>query len=84
MRGCATLQTGSSYVDNMTGLGATLGAGFQYNFKSDIFIRIRAYASQYALLHFMPEDYPYTLWNSGVTIGVRLQVHSPGQVQLSG
>ena len=42
----------------MTGLGVTLGAGFQYNFKSDIFLRIRAYASQYALLHFMPEDYP--------------------------
>ena len=65
-----TLQTGSSQTDNMTGLGATLGAGFQYNFKSDIFLRIRAYASQYALLHFMPEDYPQTLMNSGVTAGV--------------
>ena len=64
-----TLQTGSSQVGNMTGLGATVGAGFQYNFKSDIFIRIRTYASQYALLHFMPEDYPQTLWNSGMTLG---------------
>lgn len=65
-----TLQTGSSQADNMTGLGAMLGAGFQYNFKSDIFLRIRAYASQYALLHFMPQDYPQTLMNSGVMAGV--------------
>jgi hypothetical protein len=65
----ASLRTGTSYSE-MTGLGVTLGAGFQYNFKSDILIRIRAYGSQYALLHFMPEDYPYTLWNSGVTLGV--------------
>ena len=65
-----TLQTGSSQADNMTGLGATLGAGFQYNFKSDIFLRIRAYTGQYAMLHFMPEDYPQTLMNSGVTLGI--------------
>ena len=65
-----TLQTGSSQTDNMTGLGAILGAGFQYNFKSDIFLRIRAYTGQYAMLHFMPEDYPQTLMNSGVTLGI--------------
>jgi hypothetical protein len=65
----ASLRTGTSYSE-MTGLGVTLGAGFQYNFKSDIFIRIRAYADQYALIHFIPEDYPYTLWNSAATIGV--------------
>ena len=65
----ASLRTGTSYSE-MTGMGVTLGAGFQYNFKSDIFIRIRAYGNQYALLHFMPENYPYTLWNSAVTIGV--------------
>jgi len=65
-----TLQTGSSQADNMTGLGAILGAGFQYNFKSDIFLRIRAYTGQYAMLHFMPEDYPQTLMNSGVTLGI--------------
>ena len=65
----ASLRTGTSYAE-FTGLGATLGAGIQYNFKSDIFLRIRAYGSQYGLLHFMPEDYPYTLWNSGVTLGV--------------
>ena len=65
-----TLQTGSSQADNMTGLGAILGAGFQYNFKSDIFLRIRAYTGQYAMLHFMPEDYPQTLMNSGLTLGI--------------
>lgn len=64
------LQTGTSQVDNMSGLGATLGAGFQYNFRSDIFIRLRAYAAQYGLLHFFPEDYPQTLYNGGVTLGV--------------
>ena len=63
-----SLRTGSTYAE-LTGLGATVGAGFQYNFKSDVFLRIRAYGSQYAILHFIPEEYPYTLWNSGVTIG---------------
>jgi opacity protein-like surface antigen len=65
-----SLQPSLSAIDNMTGLGATLGAGFQYRFKSDLFIRVRAYAAQYALLHLVPEDYPRTMWNSGVTLGV--------------
>jgi len=60
----------SGVASDMTGLGVTAGAGFQYNFRSDIFVRVRAFASQYALVHFIPEDYPYTLWNSGVTLGV--------------
>jgi len=64
------LQPGGSHVDNMTGLGVTIGAGFQYNFRSDVFIRLRVYGSQYGLLHLMPEDYPQTLTNSGVTLGV--------------
>ncbi len=66
----AGFQTGFSRLDDMTGLGVILGAGFQYNFKSDIFFRVRAYAAQYALLHFMPEDHPQTLTNGGVTVGV--------------
>jgi len=68
-----SFQTGSSQADDMSGLGITAGLGFQYNFKSDYFIRVRAYGSQYALLHFMPEDYPQTLWNSGVTVGFGYQ-----------
>lgn len=64
----AGIQPVSSYADNMTGLGFTVGAGAQYKFKSDIFIRVRAAANQYALLHFMPEDYPQTLDNSCFTI----------------
>jgi opacity protein-like surface antigen len=59
-----------NFGTDMTGLGATVGVGLQHNFKSDIFIRVRAYASQFALVHFIPEDYPYTLWNTGVTVGV--------------
>ncbi len=55
---------------NMTGLGVTLGAGFQYNFPSDVFIRVRAYGSQYGLLRLIPEDHPRTLSNAGVTLGV--------------
>ncbi len=65
-----SLQTGFSGVDNMSGLGATVGAGFQYNFRSDIYIRVRAYAVQYGLLHFPPEANPQTLYNGGVTLGV--------------
>ena len=63
-------QTGFSRLDDMTGMGVTVGGGFQYNFKSDIFFRVRAYAVQYGLLHFMPEDHPQTLTNGGVTVGV--------------
>jgi len=64
------LQPGGSSVDNMSGLGVTLGAGFQYNFKSDMFIRLRAYGNQYGLLRLIPEDHPLMLSNSGVTLGV--------------
>ena len=63
-------QTGFSRLDDMTGLGVTLGAGFQYNFKSDIFFRVRACAVQYGLLHFVPEDHQQTLTNGGATVGV--------------
>ena len=63
-------QAGLSDIDNMSGLGATVGGGFQYNFKSDLFVRVKAYASQYGLLHFIPDDYPRTMTNAGVTAGV--------------
>jgi opacity protein-like surface antigen len=66
----AGLQTGSSEADDMTGLGFTAGVGVQYRFKSDILIRLRVYGNQYALLHFAPENYPQTLYNSGVTLGI--------------
>jgi opacity protein-like surface antigen len=66
----AGFQTGQSSADNMTGLGLTAGVGAQYRFKSDILVRIRVFGNQFALLHFMPEDYPQTLYNSGVTVGV--------------
>ena len=64
------IQPGLSDIENMTGLGATLGAGIQYNFKSDLFVRVRAYASQYGLMHFIPDDYPRTMTNAGVTAGI--------------
>lgn len=65
----AAFQTGSSAADNMSGLGLTLGAGIQYTFKSDIFIRVRTYACQYTLLPFLPDNYQQRLWNSGVSAG---------------
>ncbi len=63
-------QPGSSDIDDMTGLGATLGAGMQYRFRSDLFIWGRVDATQYALVHFMPETYPQRLLNAGVKVGV--------------
>ena len=66
----AGFQTGQSHADDMTGLGLTAGLGAQYRFKSDILIRVRVYGNQYALLHLMPEDYPQTLYNSGVMFGI--------------
>jgi opacity protein-like surface antigen len=67
------LQPGGSDIGNMTGPGVTLGTGFQYNFRSDVFIRVRAYGNQYGLLHLFPEDHPRTLSNAGVTLGVGYQ-----------
>ncbi len=64
------MQTGIYREDNMSGLGATLGAGIQYRFRSDIFIRVRAFATQYGLLHFSPGNHPLTPLNGGVTVGV--------------
>ncbi|MDX9773384.1 MAG: outer membrane beta-barrel protein [Bacteroidales bacterium] len=64
------IQAGIPNFENMSGLGATVGAGFQYMFKSDVFVRVRAYGSQYGLLHFFPDDYPRTLFNSGITVGI--------------
>lgn len=68
-----SFQTGTSQADDMSGLGVTAGLGFQYTFRSDYFFRVRAYGSQYALLHFIPEDNPQTLWNTGVTVGFGYQ-----------
>ena len=64
------VQTGRPDIGNMTGLGVTIGAGLQYMFRSDVFVRIRAYASQYGLLHLFPDDYPRTMSNGGFTMGV--------------
>jgi len=69
----AGFQTGFSDADNMTGLGLTAGLGVEYVFKSDIFIAARLYSVQHALLHFLPEDYPQTMYSSGVTISVGYQ-----------
>jgi hypothetical protein len=66
----AGFQTGSYGSDNLSGLGLTGGLGLCYKFKSDIIITARAYTSQFSLLHFIPEDYPHNLSNSGITIGV--------------
>jgi len=74
-----SFQAGFSNADDMKGLGATVGVGLQHNFKSDIFIRVRVYAAQYAILHLMPEDYPQTLFNSGVTVGVGYRFIRLGQ-----
>jgi hypothetical protein len=65
----ASFQTGSSAADDMSGLGLTASLGFQYNLRSDFLVRVRVFGSQYALVHFMPDDYPQMLWNSGVTVG---------------
>ncbi len=66
----AGLQADRSTADDMTGLGLTAGFGAQYRFKSDILIRLRVYGNQYALLHFAPENYPQTLYSSGITLGI--------------
>lgn len=73
------IQPGLSDLENMTGLGATVGAGIQYNFRSDLFVRVRAYVSHYGLLHFIPDNYPRTMTNAGVTAGIGYRFISLGR-----
>ena len=68
-----SVHAGNQDIGDMTGLGATAGAGLQYNFKSDFFLRIRASVAQYALLHFIPDDHPRTLMNTGATLSAGYQ-----------
>ncbi len=60
----------ASDIDDMTGLGATLGAGVQYRFRSDFFIWGRLSVTQYALVPFRPESHQQRMLNGGVTAGV--------------
>lgn len=64
------LQTGNTGSFDLSGLGLTAGLGAKYRFKSDIIITLRAYETQYSLLSFSHDSHPYTLSNSGVTVGV--------------
>lgn len=64
------VQTGNSNYFDLSGLGLTAGLGAKFRFKSDIIITFRAYETQYALLSFSNESHPYTLSNTGFTVGV--------------
>jgi len=64
------VQTGGSSSFDLSGLGLTAGLGVKYRFKSDIIISMRVYETQFALVSFSGEDHPYTLSNTGVTVGV--------------
>ena len=75
----AGLQTDSYDADNLSGLGFTAGLGLSYTFKSDIMITARAYTTEFGLLHFNPEEYPHTLLNTGLTLGIGYNFISLGK-----
>lgn len=66
----AGLQLGDYGDDDLSGLGVTAGLGVSYRFESDMILTARAFANQHALVHFTAEEYPHTLFNSGITIGI--------------
>lgn len=66
-----SLQPGSSStIENMSGVGVTLGAGYQYRWANDVFVTLRAFTTQYRLLGFTAGSNPHTIWSGGLTLGV--------------
>lgn len=63
-------QSGSNGSFDLSGLGVTAGIGLKYRFKSDIIITVRAFQTQYSVVSFSGDDYPYTMSNAGVTAGI--------------
>ena len=66
----AGLQTGSSQPGDLSGIGLTAGVGLKYQFKSDVILTLRGFGTQHSLLRFSHDDYPYTLLNTRITIGI--------------
>jgi len=66
----AGFQIGSSGTDDFSGIGLNAGIGVKYKFKSDIILSLRAYGNQHSILRFSPVEYPHTLLNTGITIGI--------------
>jgi hypothetical protein len=80
----ADFQAGPNRFSGLSGIGLTAGLGAKYKFKSDLIVTVRAYGSQLALIHFSQKDHPYTLFNSGVTLGVGYQFIKLGKCHCPG
>jgi hypothetical protein len=62
----------SSRVDAQNGLGAMLGLGWKYEFKSGCEITINPYSKLHSMISFSNSPYPQRLLESGFRLGVMI------------
>ena len=62
----------SSHVDAQNGVGAMLGLGWKYEFKSGCEITINPYSKMHSMISFSNSSYPQRLLESGFRLGVMI------------
>jgi len=62
----------SSRVDTQNGVGAMLGLGWKYEFKSGCEITINPYSKMHSMITFSNSSYPQRLLESGFRLGVMI------------
>jgi len=62
----------SSHVDAQNGVGAMLGLGWKYEFKSGCEITINPYSKMHSMISFSNSTYPQRLLESGFRLGVMI------------
>ncbi len=60
----------SSSIDSQTGIGALMGIGLKYDFKSGITISANPCARMHSLIAFSSDGIHHRLWESGVKFGI--------------
>lgn len=65
----------SNPVDSQSGIGAMLGFGLGYVFKSGVYIYINPYMKAHALLPFVPDRYHHHLMETGIRAGIAFRLH---------
>ncbi|MFY9154049.1 MAG: outer membrane beta-barrel protein [Prolixibacteraceae bacterium] len=60
----------SNSIDNQTGIGAMLGAGLKYSFKSGLTLTLNPRARMHSIVPFSSDNYHYHLIDSGIKFGI--------------
>jgi hypothetical protein len=60
----------SNSINNQTGIGASLGCGLKYDFKSGLSVFINPYSKVHSLISFLDYQYPKRMADSGFRFGI--------------